>query len=496
MTTPRAILLLVALLLPACQEQKLSVGGDTANEQAPDEGVTDYLRVDVYPSDANPTLQPETHLLDETWEGLSIDMAGPATLSGEVFGYDASPWFAIEVPGTSMPVKARVSLSRPGTIMAASVTSDASDDGAFSLSLPSSGGYVFSVVPLEPALLPMWVEQDYLLAADHIGEEVDLGYGAPVYGQVLGADGEDLSRLHTSVHVRDPETGVESSPIAVDETGAYQLRVEPGASYEVVLSGSIGDLVPTVAVPVAVEDEDGAELDFQVGSLAPIEVSGRLLAAESSVAVSGATVRFTAVELKDHPGAELVVDDITSSRGEYRVNLLAGRYKAEYIAPASWELSPALEAIDVEAGTPIQDLDQRLDALAPVTCQILGPGGRGLSGVSVVATEEGFDGYTYATTTDGDGRFTLDVPATKLRFAFTPPEGEAAVTYLEVPIDDFPAVLMLDMGDVISGTVKHDDEPVSYAVIEVRDSLDRLYATTLTGEDGGFTVRVHWEGAE
>jgi hypothetical protein len=497
MIASRRFLPVLLALLPGCAEDYLTMkGGDTAHQEPPNEAVEDYLRVDVFPSDANPTLQPETHILDETWEGLAIDMAGPASLSGEVVGYDAAPWYAVEVPGSTVPVKARVSLSKPGTIMAASVTSDADADGAFSLRLPSSSGYVFSVVPLEPALLPMLVEQDYLLAADHIGERIDLGYGAPVFGRVLDDAGQTFPGLSTTVRVREPETGIESTPVAVDETGAFQLRVQSGTSYEIILAGSVGDIVPTYRQTVMVENEDGAQIDFALGSLEPVEVSGRVLADDGSVAVSNATVRFTALELRDHPGGELVVDDVTSSRGEFRVALLAGRYKTEFIAPVSWELSPALETVDIAAGSPVQDLDQRLEALSPVSCQVLGPTGRGLAGVSVVATEEGFDGYTYTTITAEDGRFALDVPATKLHFALTPPEGEAAVTYLEVPVEDFPPIIMLDQGDVISGTVQHDGEPVAWALIEVRNSEEQIYATTLTDEDGGFEVRVHWEGAE
>jgi hypothetical protein len=44
--------------------------------------------------------------------------------------------------------------------------------------------------------------------------------------------------------------------------------------------------------------------------------------------------------------------------------------------------------------------------------------------------------------------------------------------------------------------VQHDGEPVAWALIEVRNSEEQIYATTLTDEDGGFEVRVHWEGAE
>jgi hypothetical protein len=111
-----------------------------------------------------------------------------------------------------------------------------------------------------------------------------------------------------------------------------------------------------------------------------------------------------------------------------------------------------------------------------------------------VATEEGFDHYTYAATTDEKGWFDLAVPAVDLLFALTPPAGDAAVTFVDVATGEFPAIIMLDEGDAISGVVVHKEAGVAYALIEVRNSRDQLYATTLTDEGGSFAVRVHWDG--
>ena len=72
--------------------------------------------------------------------------------------------------------------------------------------------------------------------------------------------------------------------------------------------------------------------------------------------------------------------------------------------------------------------------------------------------------------------------------------GAASVTYLELPVDEFPTIIMLEQGDAISGTILHKDDSVAFALVEVRDSKDQLYATTMTDDRGKFQVRVHWEG--
>ena len=261
------------------------------------------------------------------------------------------------------------------------------------------------------------------------------------------------------------------------------------------MAGAAGELVPTSSQEITVESEDGAEVDFLIGVIQGVGASGQVLTSSASSAVGGAMVRFTSLELFDFPGGELVIDDITNSLGEYRVVLLPGRYKAEFIAPAANLLSPAQATLTVTDQGDGDDFDVQLDGLYVIESQILGPGGEPISGVTVVATERGFDGYTYTATSDEGGYFLLEVPTVKLQFVLKPPEGEASVTYVETPVEEFPAIIMLERGDAISGTIQHKDQPVAFALVEVRDSDDQLYATTLTDENGEFQVRVRWEGA-
>ncbi len=489
------ILAASALLLGACAEYNVANKNDLEQgTEAPDEdgGVNDYLRVDIYPSDQNPTLLPETHILDQEWEGLSLSMSSPHSFSGRVLGYDASPWFDVSVPGDMVPIEALLSVYEQGTIMSASARTVPEDDGAFELRLPRSDAYTLTVVPVSPDQLPVLVDT-LSIRSDVSDALIEVDYGAPVYGWIENSTGLPMSSLDLQLQLRDPATGATGPATSPSADGYYQLRALPGASYEVVLSGASGELVPTARKEVLVESEEGAEVDFQIGVIQGVGVSGRVLSS-ASVAVEGATARFTSLELFDFPGGELVQDDITNSRGEYRLVLLPGRYKAEFIAPASMALSPVQATLVAGDQGDGDDFDVELAELVPIESQVLGPDGRSLAGVTVVATERGFDGYTYTATSDEGGNFSLAVPSVKLQFVLKPPEGEASVTYIETPVEDFPPIIMLEHGDAISGTISHEDAPVAFALVEVRDSDDQLYATTLTDEEGAFEVRVRWNG--
>ncbi len=493
---PLRTLLIVGLLVAGCAEYGVAKNDmdAPAEQDGNEEVVTDYLRIDVYPSDQNPDLLPQTHILDEEWEGLSLSMSTPVAYEGEVWGYDASPWFDISVPGSSIPIEAMVSIYKPGTIMSDSAHTVPEEDGAFELRLPAADDYTMTVVPVDPVQLPLLVQDTLTVRSDVSDELIVLDYGAPVYGRIENRSGLPLSSLDLELCLRDPYTGTEGPSVSPEPDGFFQLRALPGYTYQVVMSGAAGELVPTTVQDVTVESDEGAEVDFDIGVIQGVGVSGRVLTAANSSAVEGATVRFTALELDDFTGSELVVDDITSSRGEYRVVLLPGRYKAEFIAPASMGLSPTQAVIVASEQDAGEDLDVTLEGLHDIECQVLGPGGEAIPGVSIVATERGFDGYTYTATTDDSGYFLIQVPLVKLQFVLQPPEGEASVTYVETPVEEFPAIIMLEHGDAISGSIAHDGEPVAFALLEVRDGDDQLYATTLTDENGDFQVRVRWTG--
>ncbi len=502
-TTAHSLHLAALLMLGGCAMAEYDAT-EAPSDSADSQGVSDYLRVDVFPSDQNAGLLPETHVLDEEWEGLQLELSTPVTVYGSVTGYDATPHLDIQVPGSTAPVAAHVWAYKDGTVMAGGdysdlLDADESEHGAFEFKLPVGDGYTFAAVPQGEEELPFLVQQGVEFEAGIIEYDVELAYGVPLYGRIANESGLPIPDLDLSVRAIDAETGIEGPATTPDVSGYYLLRVVQGHRYQVVLSGAEGELVPTVTQELTVEDEQGAELDFTLGAIDPLDVSGQLLYAESTRAVEGALVRFTALELEEHPGGDLVVDDITSSQGEYRTSLLPGRYKVEYIAPSSLELSPQQEVLEFPADGPSEweNPDLELHGLNTVSCQVLDPGGDPLAGVSVVATEQGFDGYTYSATTDDNGYFELPVPLVKMSFTLTPPEGQAAVSYIDVHVDDFPPIILLEQGQAISGAITHGGkEAVSLALVEVRDSEGQLYATTITDDEGLFQVRVAWEDAQ
>ncbi len=488
--------LAVVCLGPACADYELNRAdqGATAPEADTEPPVNDYLRVDVYPSDQNVGLLPETHILDQEWVGLELEMSSPITVAGVVQGYDATPYFDIDVPGSTVPVEARIEIFRPGTIMTVSANSDPEADGAYELQLARASDYTVTVVPLEPSQLPFLVEHDVPFEEDVDDDIIEIDYGAPVYGWVVNESGLPLEELDIALWARDPETGTEGPAVQPDDDGYYQLRVAPSSTCQVVLAGAEGELVPTISQEVLVEDEQGASLDFSLGSLSSVQAGGQIRTADTSSAVSGVTVRFQSIGLEDHDDGELEVDAITNSQGRYSTALLPGRYLVEYVPPAKRELSPQQVLVEVYQASDGDDLDILLSGLTTVVSQILAPGGQPLADVTVVATERGFDGHTYTTTSNEDGYFSLDVPNVKVQVALTPPDGDVAVSFVEVPVEEFPPVIMLERGEAISGVITHDEEPVAFGLVEVRGSDDQLYATTFTDDMGSFEVRVHWEG--
>jgi len=495
-----ALLSALAILGSACASNEKTSFERNGDDQGPPEesAVEERLRVDVFPSDLNADLLPETHFLSEAWEELDIQLQGPVSISGTITGYDATPY--IVVPGTSVPVDGQVYAYVQDTVMSGTGVTDA-ESGFYELRIPArtDAEYIYAVVPTTPAELPFLVETGRSFAAgSNYIENVDLDYGAPLYGQVLLSKG-DTGFEYMQLQAVESETGVAGPTTVPDETGFFMLRVQPAASYEVLLSGEEGSLVPSFSQEVEVEDEEGAEVVFELGSLESYDVSGTVSYVPDSEepdersGIDGATVRFTSQQLLNHPGGSLVVEDSTPNSGGFDVNLLPGRYQVEYMAPYSMDLTPQQDTIEV--GTSDVDVDKVvLDSFVTVDSTVLGPEGLPVVGATVVATERSFDGNTYSTSTAKDGSFSIDLPGVKLDCAITPPEGPSAITYTECPAEAFPQSIQLEVGEVISGQVVDPNLlAVQYALLEVRDADDRLFATTFTDENGEFSVRVAWD---
>jgi hypothetical protein len=102
----------------------------------------------------------------------------------------------------------------------------------------------------------------------------------------------------------------------------------------------------------------------------------------------------------------------------------------------------------------------------------------------------GYKAWSWTAISDTAGRIALDVPRGPLQITLSPPNGDAAITTLSADgAGDLPR-LSLRSGQPVDGAVTVDDEPVPYALVEVRDTTGALLGTTLTDGGGAFEVLV------
>ncbi|MBN1337180.1 MAG: carboxypeptidase regulatory-like domain-containing protein [Deltaproteobacteria bacterium] len=481
-------LLLAAALLAGCSEDTQFFAED--NGEIADELGSGFLRLDVFPSNLDADLLPQTVILEENWEGLEIEMSTPVQVNGRITGFDATPHVTATVPGEDVPVRALIAAWVPGTVMTGGTLS--AEDGSYAIRLAPAAAYTFSVIPTEPPDLPFVVDFPVDVGAGSAGGAVYLDYGVPVHGRVLTEDGLPLQGIE--VQAVEASSGVGGPILTTDAAGWYHLRVLPG-EYEIGVSGLEGSYVPTCRVPVYAEPTTGAEQDFVFGTLEPVTVEGDIRASKPGMGVDDIEVRFTATTLADHPSCGLDVATNTDQYGHFSIRILPGNYVMEVVPPYPVALSPLQESVEIgdESALDLGEID--LEGFVPISAVVRGPGeaGEPVEGVQVHVEVIGFDGFTYDTFTDKIGAFEMDVPHAKLSVRLTPPSTDLAVRRIDVPVDDFPEQVVLGSGRRIAGTVAYRGEPVAYTPIEVRDRTGRLYATTTTGEAGAFAVRVEQE---
>jgi len=506
MRTPALALLLVSLPLVACsdmtmveREDALNEFDDGTNDEEMDTGdATDavsQLRLDVYPSNYADDLENQSQYLDDgsSWSSVSIELDETITISGQVTGFDASPYIDIAVPGDEAePIAATVRAEIPGFITGAAVETD--EEGFWELTIPAADDYLFSVVASDTNL-PMYVLPNTTFVDGEVVNPV-LDYGLPIYGLVLQSDGSTLGE-DAWVRLVDPETGVSGPAVPVEDSGHYMLRATEG-SWLVQLEGEDHRYVPTRTETVSVtegEGEGATRLDFDMGQLAPTRVYGEIFDATGESAPY-MPLRFTALDIGDVPG-ELVIERETTRDGEIDVLLLPGTWQLEVLPSydPDGKSSPLLTTFELTGATTLPDitLPGRVELNIRVVDQLDSP----QSGVAVAAQERDFNGDVYATVTDHNGEARLSVPDVALDVRLTPPEANLAITHfgLSDPAAHADTTVFWDLaqGELIEGVLRTDDDAVQYAVVQLIDGYDELLGTTVTDEDGRFQARVQFD---
>ncbi len=512
MTARTPMLMLAALLATGCAEYEFTANEDMSEGGTSlDQDDTQSLRIDVFPSndlasdrlsDGVSLTQQSFSLLDEELDALPIlQLRAPEVFEGLVIGFEAYPTTAeVSVPGDQqVAVEAEIQAYAPGTPMGRTAVSDA-EDGSFELQLtPTDFDYQLAVVPRSPATLPFLVDPAFLVQAGDAGVlDFELDYGVPLYGRITQGDvATPLPGLH--LQAVDVETGIGGPVVETDSEGTYELRVYPG-TYWLQIDGDASSHLPDKVLAADVPDsEAGLRLDATYGAGAPITVLGEVQD-QGGLPLEDVLVRFRSTEIYDDPGAEFEVAVTTGGgNGAFSLRLLPGTYQVEFIPPYEGGIGPLLwpETVALtETYTELNGTDPIVLPLRPlVQNRVLDSDGVALENVIVRAEELGFDGYAYTTVTDESGNFTLGVAGGELQWSFTPPTGAAgASTFLVEPAAELlgRTDVQLAEGLLVSGCVQYEDVVASYMPLDVRDSDERLYATSMTDLDGCFSVRVDW----
>ncbi len=500
-----------AAVATGCAEYTLNDADEMSGGTA-DQSDVRSLRVDVYPSSelASELLDDGVSLMQQSFrlENSELDALGilqlqaPEVFDGFVFGFEAYPTTAeVSVPGDQLvPVEAEIQAYVPGTPMGHTAVSDP-EDGSFELQLtPTETAYQLAVVPRAPDTLPFMVDPAFIVESGDSGVlDFELDYGVPLYGRI--SQGETETPLPgLRVQAFDLATGIGGPIVETDSDGTYELRVLPG-SYELLIDGDTSSHLPDKSMVATLEDHDeGLRLDASYNAAAPITVLGEVQD-EGGLPLEDVLVRFTSTEVYDDPGATYTVAVTTGGgNGAFSLRLLPGTYEVEFIPPYEGTIGPLLwpEEVElIESYTELNGTDPIVLPLRPrVRNTVLDADGQSLANVIVRAEELGFDGYAYNTVTDDNGDFSLSVAGGELQWSFTPPSGSSgASTFLVEPAEELSAraEVALAEGLTVAGCIQYEDVAASYMPLELRDSDEQLYATSMTDLEGCFSVRVDWD---
>ncbi|MEL6345940.1 MAG: hypothetical protein AAFV53_22705 [Myxococcota bacterium] len=511
--------------------------GDTSNDAVDDEdALRAAIRIDVEPL-SPPTIGDEP-LVDQAqsfwvspsadWADQELRMRQTVLVSGEVRGFSANPWTAPDlsaeadtgdsdtgdparfgpggpsVPGSdSVPVIAEVRLYRPNTVVSQQVTTD--ESGNFTLEVPAFVGYTddleglgveegyrLVVVPVSPADLPMYVEDD-LVFTDNTRIDVELDYGSPVYGQVIDADGELVTGMTYAVNLIDVETGEEGPVAFTNAAGWYSLRALEG---EYILQAKpVEDFLayPTIrSFHGFDEDFTEARVDVNIGRRDLATLVGRL-ENPNGARLDDATVRLTSNVLENSEGS-IAFEVQTDEDGVFDASVLPGSWTVEFVPPSN-DTTASPFSQEIQVNNRFEDLGEiTLPGRVVFNAQVLGIDGFPMPDVIINIFEDTFTGDVYKATTDDQGMITVTVPNTPMTAYLQPTnDNQSALTRIDFnPSDGLERTWALSEGQQVTGAVSvvGSNQGGLYS-LTVRDSVENPLGILSTGIDGDFAFRVN-----
>lgn len=467
---------------------------DTGSTVSLDGGLPEgTLRVDVYPSDDGSGALPQSFLLAPGAYGEGItashELDATVSLAGALSADSYQGWSA-SASSASGALSAVVRAERSGLVQSGAAATD--EAGAFALPLPGQQPYDLAIVPSDATVAPL-----LLFPGTDVGAGLDLsqhlGPGAPIYGRVTDAGGNRIASAPLRMRYADSE--VYSATFYADDDGWFVARAEPGYEYVIETVGteaSRGVLVPAVATEFVVEDAAGAQVDIDVGLLETFRYDARIVDGNDEV-VSGATIRATSRGLEGSAGSYMV-ETTNLDTGYVYLDLLAGSYQIEvWPAYADQRLAPFSEVVRVHRDVDVGDI--ALAGSVTLAGTIETAEGTRVAGATVTATQRLGGQYTFSTTANDRGDYSLDLPAAAYDIVINAPGPEAgALASRYVDGRDGGEIqhdVTLASGTPVAGGVRLGDAALGLSLVEIVDpNSGTLLARTLTDLDGNYSVRV------
>ncbi|MCB9688914.1 MAG: hypothetical protein H6738_16085 [Alphaproteobacteria bacterium] len=486
---------MILLSLIACLDE-FDLAGNALDAPSESSDATDVqLRVDVLPSavrDASDRLRvlPETVFVDARGsDQIALDvveLATPQEQLGTVSAYALNPTIGV-LPGTEVAVTGTVHLAIPDTLQAYAAQLD--EDGRFQAWVLPEREYQLQVIPDDP-MIPAY-QGPLDVGVRPSLENLDLGAGVPIYGQIRSASGP-VPRARVAVETAD---GRRSAVATADDFGIYQLRVAPG-TWTVVSLGRDLNQDPILRRRSVEVGETGSQVDFDYPTeLDLVLAEGRVVDA-SGAAIGGSTVRLLAQELVgyDEGTATWSAEIPVAGNGVFLAKVVPGHYRLDVIPPSDNErLGPASIEVDLDEGSdPVGDV--ALGAIGKLRARLVDTADTPLVAAQLTCAEVGYDQDAFTAFSDEEGWAVVDVPQVELDCDVVPPGDRTDLASFRARIvPEGPRAerrFELTPGQRVTGKVQVDGSGESSAVIEVRGPDGALLGFDVTDEDGAFDVRV------